>query len=358
MYQYSDIYHVPGGLGANSITHDLVPAGDKSKGSGNNLIRVPLPASIPNLTRVGGPGGPGGLKDGGSPRSNTGHEFEVDGDEIGDEDDGSGKQKRKLSKIGRGDFKNMTQQQKVERRQRNREHAKSSRIRKKVLLDSLQDQLQLLRVENSLLRQCVADKIPHKAQNILEECTTEESLLLSGVGESSMGQGLHINTGEKAAKAMVFNSLGQPIQQGAQLLVEPDFRLIQALITSQQNFVVSDPSLPDNPIVYASEGFCKLSGYKRAAILGRNCRFLQGPGTDQNAVDIIRKGVEEGCDISVCLLNYKADGSPFWNQFFVAALKDSNGAIVNYVGVQCEVNTLPISDLKDRVKRLPMPDSM
>ena len=56
------------------------------------------------------------------------------------------------------------------------------------------------------------------------------------------------------------------------------------------------------------------------------------------AVDIIRKGIEEGRDVSVCLLNYKADGSPFWNQFFVSALKDSAGQIVNYVGVQCEVS--------------------
>ena len=59
--------------------------------------------------------------------------------------------------------------------------------------------------------------------------------------------------------------------------------------------------------------------------------------TDQNAVDIIRKGVEEGRDVSVCLLNYKADGSPFWNQFFVSALRDSFGHVVNYVGIQCEV---------------------
>ena len=59
--------------------------------------------------------------------------------------------------------------------------------------------------------------------------------------------------------------------------------------------------------------------------------------TDQNAVDIIRKGIEEARDVSVCLLNYKADGSPFWNQFFVSALRDSFGHVVNYVGIQCEV---------------------
>jgi hypothetical protein len=95
--------------------------------------------------------------------------------------------------------------------------------------------------------------------------------------------------------------------------MEPDFRLIQALNHAQHNFVLTDPSLPDNPIVYCSEGdlnmnnrlqfllsivlmdhylvgFCKLTGYKRQYVLGRNCRFLQGPDTDPAAVEIIRKG--------------------------------------------------------------------
>lgn len=201
------------------------------------------------------------------------------------------------------------------------------------------------------LRSTVAEKLPEKAQDILDECTTQESLLLSGFGKQEL---LDLNDSGN----VTYSEKGMPLRQGAKILVEPDFRLIQSLITCQSNFVVSDPSLPDNPIVYASEGFCKLSGYKRQDILGRNCRFLQGPGTDQAAVDIIRKGVEDGQDISVCLLNYKADGSPFWNQFFVAALKDSDGLIVNYVGVQCEVNTLPINELKDRVKKLPMPENM
>mmetsp|Transcript_8185 Transcript_8185/g.11691 ORF Transcript_8185/g.11691 Transcript_8185/m.11691 type:complete len:151 (-) Transcript_8185:291-743(-) len=121
-------------------------------------------------------------------------------------------------------------------------------------------------------------------------------------------------------------------------LMEPDFRLMSALSGSQQNFAISDPSLPDNPIVYVSQGFLELTGYKLNQVLGRNCRFLQGPGTDQSAVDIIRKGVREGVDTSVCLLNYKADGTPFWNQFFVAALRDAENNVVNFVGVQCEVS--------------------
>ena len=72
-------------------------------------------------------------------------------------------------------------------------------------------------------------------------------------------------------------------------------------------------------------------------MLGRNCRFLQGPETDPCAVAKIRKAIEDGFDTSVCLLNYKIDGSTFWNHFFVAPLRDCDGNVVNYVGVQCEV---------------------
>ena len=69
-------------------------------------------------------------------------------------------------------------------------------------------------------------------------------------------------------------------------------------------------------------------------------------------VDIIRKGVHEGADTSVCLLNYKADGTPFWNQFFVAALRDADGNIVNHVGVQCEVNQLPVETMREHAKQM------
>ncbi|CAM9553744.1 unnamed protein product, partial [Laminaria digitata] len=84
----------------------------------------------------------------------------------------------------------------------------------------------------------------------------------------------------------------------------------------------------------------KLTRYKLHEVLGRNCRFLQGPETDPRAVDKIRKAIEEGLDTSVCLLNYRADGTTFWNQFFVASLRDGGGATVNYVGVQCKVSLL------------------
>mmetsp|Transcript_8184 Transcript_8184/g.11690 ORF Transcript_8184/g.11690 Transcript_8184/m.11690 type:complete len:361 (-) Transcript_8184:291-1373(-) len=208
--------------------------------------------------------------------------------------------------------KPLTDQQKVERRERNREHAKRSRLRKKFLLESLQEQINGLQSEIEAFKDIIRKECPDRADQLIE----------------SVG-------GPKGK----FTPLPMPSGFGpVKTLMEPDFRLMSALSGSQQNFAISDPSLPDNPIVYVSQGFLELTGYKLNQVLGRNCRFLQGPGTDQSAVDIIRKGVREGVDTSVCLLNYKADGTPFWNQFFVAALRDAENNVVNFVGVQCEVS--------------------
>lgn len=330
----------------------------------NDMIKVPLPIRMPKIAinnfkapnvKNGGPKvASDEMKDlkNGYENSNS-----IGNDVSYDDDNGLHSNEEYRYKINGDDIEDVTVKQKLERRERNREHAKRSRIRKKVLLDSLQDELLLVREENIKLRRIVAERIPFKAHSILETCTALESSLLSSIVED----GEHMQEVPKLRSLLNMETgrasmVGDEIKQHAKILMEPDYRLIHSLVISQQNFVLSDPSLPDNPIVYASEGFCKLSGYKRDEILGRNCRFLQGPGTDQNAVEVIREGVAAGRDISVCLLNYKADGTPFWNQFFVGALRDSDGNVVNFVGVQCEVNIIPVTEIKDRVKKLPIPD--
>ena len=193
------------------------------------------------------------------------------------------------------------------------------------MLESLSAQMLALRRENLRLRQLVKGSLPDKAESILEGCSCDTSALLK-----------------------TYVELGHQRD-----LTDSDNKLVKALKVSQQNFTISDPSLPDNPIVYASEGFLELTGYTREQVLGRNCRFLQGPGTDRAAVDLIKKGIEAGTDVSVCLLNYRADGTPFWNQFFVAALRDAEGNIVNHVGVQCEVDEAPLDEeWRTRVKEI------
>lgn len=120
-------------------------------------------------------------------------------------------------------------------------------------------------------------------------------------------------------------------------LEKSDFSLIKTIQAAQRSFVITDPSLPDNPIIFASNGFLELCGYQLDEVLGRNCRFLQGPNTDPKQVEILREGILAGRDTSVCLLNYRADGSQFYNQIFLAALRNSSHKIINYVGVQVEV---------------------
>uniref|UniRef100_A0A7S2U740 PAS domain-containing protein n=1 Tax=Attheya septentrionalis TaxID=420275 RepID=A0A7S2U740_9STRA len=102
-------------------------------------------------------------------------------------------------------------------------------------------------------------------------------------------------------------------------------------------FCVTDPSQVDNPIVFASDGFCKFTGYLPTEIEGRNCRFLQGPDTCASDVSQIRDAIEKETDTSVNLLNYRKDGTPFVNEFFLSPLRDDDHAIIYYIGVQCPV---------------------
>ena len=204
----------------------------------------------------------------------------------------------------------MSEQAVAERRQRNREHAKRSRVRKKFMLESLQEQVKQLQKENVELRMIVQKKIPLHAQQIITECCSNSPLFSDPGDKGDSGAGKKTEATE---------------------LVKADFSLIESITSGQRNFVLSDPRLPDNPIVYASPGFYKLTGYTQDQVLGRNCRFLQGPATDPRAVEIIRTAVANGSDATTCILNYKADGTPFWNQFFVGALRDADNCIVNYV---------------------------
>jgi len=100
---------------------------------------------------------------------------------------------------------------------------------------------------------------------------------------------------------------------------------------------VTDPALPDNPIVYSSPGFCNFTGYDKKEIEGTNCRFLQGPKTDPKDVAAIRKAIAKKVDANVCLLNYRKDGTTFMNQFFLCPLLNKKGKVVYYLGVQVEV---------------------
>ena len=131
-----------------------------------------------------------------------------------------------------------------ERRQRNREHAKRSRVRKKFLLEALQEEVKELQKENQRLRMCVQESMPEKSQKIIAECCVGSSIFQDEIPDAVKGE-----NGKESV----------PLSQS-------DHTLVKSLTRGQQNFVLSDPRLPDNPIVFASQGFLNLTGYSREEV--------------------------------------------------------------------------------------------
>ncbi|MBZ9799442.1 PAS domain-containing protein [Mesorhizobium sp. ES1-4] len=100
--------------------------------------------------------------------------------------------------------------------------------------------------------------------------------------------------------------------------------------------VVTDATLRDYPIVLANPAFLTLTGYSAEEVLGRNCRFLQGPATSAAAVAEIRAGLQEERDVSVEVLNYRKNGAPFWNQLHLSPIYDDGGRLVYHFGSQID----------------------
>ena len=100
---------------------------------------------------------------------------------------------------------------------------------------------------------------------------------------------------------------------------------------------ISDPNLPDNPIIYVNAAFESLTGYPAADVLGRNCRFLQGPKTDNDDIARLRTAIAGRSRLAVDLLNYRRDGSPFWNRLRVAPVLGPEGELRYFFASQLDV---------------------
>ncbi|WP_436933622.1 PAS domain-containing protein [Halovenus marina] len=100
---------------------------------------------------------------------------------------------------------------------------------------------------------------------------------------------------------------------------------------------LTDPDQEDNPVVYVNDAFCEMTGYAKADVLGRNCRFLQGEGTDPEPVAEMREAIDDQRPVTVELRNYRKDGTEFWNRVTVAPVSDETGDVTNYVGFQEDI---------------------
>lgn len=113
-----------------------------------------------------------------------------------------------------------------------------------------------------------------------------------------------------------------------------------ALDVADDGIVISDATRPDAPIVYVSPSFERLVGYSAEEILGTNCRMVQGPGTDLDTVRQIAIALSSGHVFQGEILNYRKDGTPFWNFLRIAPIRNAAGRVTHYVGTQTDVTEL------------------
>ncbi len=102
----------------------------------------------------------------------------------------------------------------------------------------------------------------------------------------------------------------------------------------EMSVVVSNPFLPDNPMIFVSDEFETQTGYSAEEAIGRNCRFLQGPGTDPDAAQAIRHALRAQTTFTIDILNYRKDGTPFMNRLRIRPLYGDDGALMYFVGAQ------------------------
>jgi PAS domain S-box-containing protein len=128
-------------------------------------------------------------------------------------------------------------------------------------------------------------------------------------------------------------------------LPDARFRALSSLVLSpataleglREGVVLSDPRLPDNPVVFANSSFLEMTGYEEHEILGRNCRFLQGAMTDAQSVAKIRAALAVPEPVTVELLNYRKNGEPFWNRLTISPVRDESGNPSYFIAIQRDV---------------------
>lgn len=154
---------------------------------------------------------------------------------------------------------------------------------------------------------------------------------------TDMGVSIAVEMAERASGS----SAGSPWRQSAEFLnerLQPHDPILVAFNDCDTAMVVCDPTLPDNPLIYVNSAFEKLTGFKAAEVLGRNCRFMQGPLTDRNDLDSLREAIAARRRIQLELLNHRRDGTQFWNRLIVSPVFDGSGVVRWFVASQIDVS--------------------
>jgi len=113
--------------------------------------------------------------------------------------------------------------------------------------------------------------------------------------------------------------------------------LVEAISSSTNGIVIADARKEDLPLIFVNPAFERMTGYCAEEAIGRNCRFLQGGNTRQKGLSSLRRAITTGQSCNVVLQNVRKDGTTFWNELFIAPIRDQHGTLTHFVGVQTDV---------------------
>lgn len=174
---------------------------------------------------------------------------------------------------------------------------------------------------------CVVDHVPRQ----LNEKQIEAFIALSRQVVSQLE--LRRNLAKLAQITTEYKVVEESLKKAA---VE-NLCLARAVASASDGILITDPNQLDNPVIYTNPAFSRATGYQPAEILGRNCRFLQGSGTDTNVIAQINSGIAEKREVKATLLNYRQDGQPFWNELKISPVFSETGELLNFIGIQTDI---------------------
>lgn len=137
---------------------------------------------------------------------------------------------------------------------------------------------------------------------------------------------------------------GQARDRTRERQTEARLRILERSVEASSNgVVIADAQLSGYPLIYVNPAFERITGYCADDMIGQSCRILQGPDTSESAIASIREGLENMREVHTSLLNYRKDGSCFWNDLYIAPVRDDDDEVTHFIGIQ--------TDISDRIRQ-------
>ncbi|RQG98558.1 bacterio-opsin activator domain-containing protein [Natrarchaeobius oligotrophus] len=169
------------------------------------------------------------------------------------------------------------------------------------------------------------------------------------VDETTVGTARRVDLGDEWSARVHRGPDGATITFEARAHESPsvDDRAVKerAINEAPVGIAITDPDREDNPLVYVNDAFRRVTGYEYDDVVGRNCRFLQGEESNEDAIAEMRAAVDEERPVTVEVTNYRKDGTPFWNEVTIAPVRNERGEVTNYVGFQNDVTARKEAEL-------------